>query len=95
MRKVVINGCYGGFGLSELAEKLYSELSGKPVVRRYCFDSADRDDPILIQLVEQLGEKVNGQFAKLRVVEIPEDVNWQINEYDGNEWIAEVHRTWG
>jgi hypothetical protein len=28
-------------------------------------------------------------------VDIPDDVKWQIEEYDGNEWIAESHRTWG
>ncbi len=25
---------------------------------------------------------------------IPDDVKWQIEEYDGLEWIAEKHRTW-
>jgi hypothetical protein len=28
------------------------------------------------------------------VVTIPDDVAWTIEEYDGNEWVAEVHRTW-
>ena len=27
-------------------------------------------------------------------VEIPDDVEWQIEEYDGSEWIAEKHRIW-
>jgi hypothetical protein len=27
-------------------------------------------------------------------VDIPDDVKWEIEEYDGNEWVAEVHRTW-
>lgn len=54
----------------------------------------DRDDPYLVQTVEDLGEKANGKFAELRVVEIPDGVEWQIEEYDGNEWVSEVHRTW-
>lgn len=53
-----------------------------------------RDDPILIQVIEELGELADGRHAKLKIVEIPEDVEWQIDEYDGNEWVAEQHRTW-
>jgi len=55
-----------------------------------------RDDPLLVQVVEQLGSKVaSGRYAKLAVVEVPDDVQWHIKEYDGTEWIAENHRTWG
>ena len=55
-----------------------------------------RDDPILIQVVEELGgEKASGRYAELKVIEIPDDVKWMVCEYDGNEWIAEEHRTWG
>ena len=53
-----------------------------------------RDDPRLLQLIEELGEDVNGSCASLKVVEIPADVEWEIKEYDGSEWVAEVHRTW-
>jgi hypothetical protein len=53
-----------------------------------------RDDPVLIQVVEELGEKANGRFADLKIVEIPDDVEWQIDEYDGLEWVSEQHRTW-
>jgi hypothetical protein len=54
-----------------------------------------RNDPILVDIVRQLGSKADGKFAKLKVVEIPADVKWRIAEYDGSEWIEEVHRTWG
>jgi hypothetical protein len=53
-----------------------------------------RDDPHLIQVVEELGELADGRFAQLKIVEIPDDVEWQIDEYDGLEWVAEKHRTW-
>lgn len=53
-----------------------------------------RNDPALIQLVEELGERANGDYANLKVVEIPADVDWEIDEYDGKEWVAEKHRTW-
>ena len=54
----------------------------------------DRTDPHLIQVVEELGESANGRCAELRVVEIPDGVEWEIDEYDGNEHIAEKHRSW-
>ena len=54
----------------------------------------DRSNPILISVVETLREEANGAYAELKIVEIPDDVNWCIEEYDGNEWISEVHRTW-
>jgi hypothetical protein len=53
-----------------------------------------RNDPILIQVVEEMGDAANGRFAHLRVVEIPDDVQWKIQENDGLEWVAEKHRTW-
>jgi hypothetical protein len=53
-----------------------------------------RDDPMLVQVVEQLGEDSWGSFAQLKIVEIPDGVEWNIEEYDGTEWIAETHRTW-
>ena len=53
-----------------------------------------RDDPFLVQTVLDLGEKSYGNHAELKVVEIPGDVDWVIDEYDGKEWVAEKHRTW-
>jgi hypothetical protein len=89
--KIVINDGHGGFGLSEEALALYNERSG--TVETYDLN-IKRNDPILVEIVEQLGEAVNGLYAKLKVVDIPDDVQWQIGEYDGDEWIAEKHRTW-
>ena len=48
-----------------------------------------------MEIVERLGNTASGNYANLVVVEIPDGVEWQIEEYDGNEWVAEVHRTWG
>ena len=59
----------------------------------HCRDIS-RTDPILIQVVEELNEVADGDHACLKVVEIPDDVEWQIDEYDGAEWVAEKHRTW-
>lgn len=53
-----------------------------------------RDDPLLIQVVRKLKKEANGQFACLKIVKIPDDVEWEIEEYDGLEWVAEKHRVW-
>lgn len=53
-----------------------------------------RDDPALVQAVEELGAKANGPCANLAIIETPDGVSWQVEEYDGKEWVAEVHRTW-
>jgi len=54
----------------------------------------ERDDPILVQVVEELGEKADGRYAQLKIVEIPDDVKWVLQEYDGRESIHEEHRVW-
>ena len=89
--KIVINTCYGGFGLSKEALALYNERAGTVITYER---DIERNNPILVEIVEQLGEAANGDFAELKVVEIPDDVQWQVEEYDGNEWVAEKHRTW-
>lgn len=53
-----------------------------------------RDDPDLIKVVEKLGDTANSKYSKLKIVEIPDGINWEVEEYDGIEWIAESHRTW-
>ena len=119
MTRVVINRCYGGFGLSDAAVERYAELKGIKLVKQkekaygdsaYWIDGIeddehyfsayslyDRDyriDPVVIQVVEELGKEANGFCADLRIVEVPDDVEWFIAENDGIEWIAEEHRTW-
>lgn len=54
-----------------------------------------RSDPVLVRIVEEMGEAVNGRYTDLKVVEIPDGIDWEIVEYDGKEHIAERHRTWG
>lgn len=93
VRKVVINACFGGFGLSKEARALYAQRKGLEPEDVSVYD-IPRDDYDLIAVVEQMGKKVNSDFAALKVVEIPADVEWQIEEYDGAEHVAEVHRTW-
>ncbi len=87
MKKIVINRCFGGFSLSEEAEKLIGAKS-------YMDYDEDRENPKLIEVVEKLGAAANGACANLRIVEIPEDVEYTIEEYDGIESVHEKHRSW-
>jgi len=93
LRRIVINDCYGGFGLSDRALAEYKKLAGITAEDFYDRDIA-RDDPYLIKVVKEMGMNANGKFSNLKIVEIPADVEWIVQEYDGAEWVAEVHRTW-
>lgn len=123
-KKIVINRCYGGFGLSDEATELYMTKTGRvpfykdtsfscttyattPFVKTtpFCTGRAttgtyffqhelDRDDPILIEVVEELGEKANDRYSELDIVEIPEGVDWEIRDYDGKESVRERSRSW-
>lgn len=69
--------------------------------RSHALDSRpdDRSDSDLVRVVEELGVGgrgvgAGGRHASLKIVEIPDDVDWSIKEYDGSEHIAENHRTW-
>jgi hypothetical protein len=107
MTEIVINSCYGGFGLSDTAILEMRKLAGHwgitpslSVEARWenYFPSRDvsRDSPILIAAVKAIGgKKASGPGASLKIVTIPDDVKWQIEDYDGLEWVAEAHRIWG
>ena len=89
--KIVINTCFGGY---ELSEKAYEYL-GLPWDGNGNEFEDDRTNPKLIECVEKLGEEANGELAELHIIEIPDDVKWEINDYDGYETVEEVHRSWG
>jgi len=66
------------------------------VAKENYFDDREipRNDPTLVEVVEKLGDAAYGFAANLKTVEIPEDVDWCIEENDGLEWVSEKHRTW-
>lgn len=116
MPRVVVNSCFGGFGLSHEAIMRYGELAGLNLKHikdqqsfwmnyyfingieddRHHFSSSDlnRDDPLLVQVVEELGRTADGDYAKLRIADVPDNIKWYIDDYDGIETVREVHRTW-
>jgi hypothetical protein len=46
-----------------------------------------RHDPILVQVVEEMGDKANGPHARLAIEEVFHQ--YRIEEYDGNETVVE------
>jgi|APCry1669189034_1035192.scaffolds.fasta_scaffold83377_3 hypothetical protein len=66
-------------------------VNNKEFFERY---DIERNDPALVTTVRRLGKNAAGEFAKLKIVEVPVGVEWYIEEYDGQEWVAEKHRTW-
>lgn len=58
---------------------------------QYQIDDYDfvRTDPVVIQVVEEFKDE-----TQIRIVEVPDDVDWCIREDIGVEWVAEKHRTW-
>ena len=60
----------------------------------FSFRDIPRTDPDLIKVIREMGAKANGKCAKLKIINIPEDIEYTIEEYDGLEHIAEKHMTW-
>lgn len=134
--KIVINKCYGGYGLSPKALKELAKRKGKKCyffkweynskeyipwkesdkysliifafddpnpkpndngwfqLHSIMSDTYQRTDKDLIAVVEKLGKEANGDYSELEVVEIPDGIDYEIEEYDGQEWVAEKHRRW-
>lgn len=84
--KIVINTDNSGFGLPVAVTSKYEARVGVKHLWRW---NMPRNDPHLIALVEMLGDRTN-----LKIVEIPDGVEWEICENRGTEWVAEKHRTW-
>ena len=137
MKEIVINKCFGGFGLSHKAVMRYAEIKGiklypwiddiykevykseatvnnpnvlvhyskvplpkkgaKNILNKNYFSerSIPRDDPALVQVVRALKDEANGRCSSLLIVEIPDDIDWEIDEDNGNESVEEKHRSWG
>jgi len=100
--KVAINRCWGGFGVSKEVFKAlgmkwdnYGYLSNEDFGIKSDNYNAYRSDPRLIEAIEKVGvSKSSGAMAKIEIVEIPDDVKFEIENYDGQESIHEEHRSW-
>lgn len=83
----------------ELAIFTWKDDPFKGLMGKY-YDNFDRSSneyrshPLIIQVIEELGDEASGMCANLKIEDVPDDVKWHIHEYDGFEHIAENHRTW-
>lgn len=83
--KIVVNKCFGGFSVNDNIVNMLNLESRYDFLLRN-----DRTNVKLIELIES-GEDVNGEFANLIVVEIPDDAtDYIIDEYDGYENVLYV-----
>jgi hypothetical protein len=106
--KIVINTNWGGFNISSKAYSFIAKRKGwvhscdndgsdywnAEGLESLTAHTLNRDDIDLVDAVTELGDAANTNHSELKVVEIPKDVSWIIQDYDGIEWIAEHHRTW-
>jgi hypothetical protein len=56
--------------------------------------NGNRSHPLLLRLVKEMGAEANGPHADLMIVDVPDGVEWEIDQYDGAETIHEAHRSW-
>lgn len=95
---VVINTKqFGSFSISQKAiEFIKKKVKGKEnknSIFTYSFDQ-DRSNHLLVEAVSKLKDKANGLYSELKIVEIPDDIEWQIFSVNGQETIREKHRFW-
>lgn len=77
----LVGDVYAG---GKVVEKFYGAHCG----------NLERTDETLVKVVETLGEKANGRFADLRIDEIPDGVEYEIDEYDGQESVVPPRMSW-
>lgn len=54
---------------------------------------AHRSHPDLIKAIEE-SKNPSGSLSKIEIVEIPDNVKWEIDDYNGMESVHETHRIW-
>lgn len=82
--EVVYNKKYGGFDISLEGLAEYNRRTGKDV--KYA-EAIHNEDPVLISLVKEMGDKINTKNSKLCIAtfskEFHDFLEW--HEYDGKE----------
>ena len=86
--KVLYNNCYGGFSFSnefmEEVKKRYPELK-----LDYYVSHKLRSDPRILEVFEEFGSgRSSGPYSKIKVREIPDNVEYDIHDYDGMESVG-------
>ena len=90
--KIAINTCFGRFSLSKEAYD-YLGLKWDNYGMEYN-NSEDRNNIKLIEVIEKLGKLASGKDADIKIIEIPDNIEYYIDDCDGIESIHEKHRIW-
>lgn len=70
-------------------------ISDKKYISQYDFIKyGSRNDSDLIAIIEEMGTDSFGDFAELKIVEIPNDIEYEITDYDGVETVREKTEEW-
>lgn len=86
---ILYNNCYGGFSLSDYALSEYYNRENN--IDTDMNDSLiQRHDPILVNIYQEIGDKINGSHSKIEIKKIPKKYKkyYVINEYDGLESVG-------
>lgn len=94
--EMVINRCFGGFGLSDAA-KAEMLILGVDLSVGVEHEEGDREvsrtHPALVATIKKLGRAADGSYASLAIVSVPRHLKWRIHYYDGYESIVIMHPT--
>ena len=84
---IMYNTCYGGFSVSNSAIEEYRRQC--PEAQEVSCYSVERHDPVMVGIVQKMGERANGQCAKINLKEIPAEYlgHYEIGEYDSMEHV--------
>jgi len=85
--RVAVNECFGGFGLSNEAARRLLDLGYTPEYMSKSYSSVDdipRHHPLLLQVLEELGEKAVTKFSRVVIKEV-ESPLYRIISEDGYE----------
>lgn len=100
--KIAVNRCYGGFSVSKsVYDELGLQWDGYGYLENGDFGIKSdnyqewRMHPTLISAIEKIGvKKASGELAEIEIVDIPNGIQFEIDEYDGIETVHEKHRSW-
>ena len=97
--KVAINYGEGRFGLSKAALTEYTNRTStreRKFSRGEYLNPSFRSDPVLIQIIEEMGTAANGDFARLVIIKLDSEYKdcFKIYPYPGGESIVINKEKW-
>ena len=89
--KVVVNGSRGTFGIPDGSEEWLETNSDHDFSKENWYHPAitTRTHPDFVRMVEEFCPN-----CRLKIVDVPDEVDIVICESGGYEWVAEKHRKW-